>query len=35
LTKNGFLIDRLVEIPEDKRGYGEFPTFLAIRALKN
>ena len=32
--KNNLLVSTLLEIPEKKRGYEEFPTFLAIRAIK-
>ena len=34
LFKNGFEIKDFREIAEEKRGYDEFPTFLAIRAVK-
>ncbi len=33
-SKNGLRVDKLHEISENKRDYGEFPTFLALTAVK-
>lgn len=32
---NDFIIDRFIEIKEDKKGFEEFPLFLALRAYKS
>lgn len=35
LFKNNLAVVQLLEISEDKKGYGEFPTFLAIKCTRN
>lgn len=34
LTKNGWVIESLYEIKEEKEPYNEFPTFLALKCVK-
>lgn len=35
LYQNGFVVDKFMEISEDKKGFTEFPLFLILRAIKN